>query len=152
MSPFSLHLSHPHLLPGILPPFGFVHVSFIHVPWQPFPLSYVNLIIIQLEEFRRWEESYISCFPTPPNNLMGTIIITCYRLGITGIRIFFLIALNPKLLCSRVWTKVQTVCSRVVLSTNTPCVKMKECSGSSPSTNILWVYVGMKRDNIKLTI
>ena len=27
-----LHPSHPHFLPMILPPFGFVHVSFICVP------------------------------------------------------------------------------------------------------------------------
>ena len=27
-----------HLRPSILPPFGFVHMSFIHVPWWPFSL------------------------------------------------------------------------------------------------------------------
>ena len=27
----------PHLPPSILPPFGFVHGSSIHVPWWPFP-------------------------------------------------------------------------------------------------------------------
>ena len=26
-----------HLPPSILLPFGFVHVSFLHVPWQPYP-------------------------------------------------------------------------------------------------------------------
>ena len=35
--------THPHLPPSILLPFGFVHGSFKHVPWQPFsfilPLS-----------------------------------------------------------------------------------------------------------------
>ena len=30
------HPTHPHLPPSILPTFGFVHGSFIHVPWQPF--------------------------------------------------------------------------------------------------------------------
>ena len=29
--------THPHLPPSTLLPFGFVHGSFIHVPWQPFP-------------------------------------------------------------------------------------------------------------------
>ena len=29
----------PHGPPLILRPFGFVHVSFIHVPWQPLPFS-----------------------------------------------------------------------------------------------------------------
>ena len=29
--------AHPHLPPSILPTFGFVHESFIHVPWRPFP-------------------------------------------------------------------------------------------------------------------
>ena len=42
LSPFSPHHSpypsHPHFPPLILTPFGFVHVSFIHVPWWPFPL------------------------------------------------------------------------------------------------------------------
>ena len=28
----------PHFLPLILTPFGFVHVSFTHAPWWPFPL------------------------------------------------------------------------------------------------------------------
>ena len=32
-------LIHPHLPPSILTPFGFVHMSFIHVPWRPFPFS-----------------------------------------------------------------------------------------------------------------
>ena len=27
------HPTHPHLPPLILTPFGFVHVSFVHVPW-----------------------------------------------------------------------------------------------------------------------
>ena len=31
------HPTHAHLPPSILPTFGFVHVSFIHVPSQPFP-------------------------------------------------------------------------------------------------------------------
>ena len=31
--------SHLHLPHSILPPFGFVHVSFIHVLWWSFPLS-----------------------------------------------------------------------------------------------------------------
>ena len=35
----SSHPSHPHLPPLILPLFGFVHVSFIHVPENPSPLS-----------------------------------------------------------------------------------------------------------------
>ena len=29
-------LNHPHLPPSVLPSFGFVHESFIHVPWWPF--------------------------------------------------------------------------------------------------------------------
>ena len=33
------HPSHPHYPPLILHLFGFVHVSFIHVPWQPLSLS-----------------------------------------------------------------------------------------------------------------
>ena len=41
LSPFSTTTfpcpTYPHLLPSILPPFGFVHGSFIHDPWQPFP-------------------------------------------------------------------------------------------------------------------
>ena len=41
LSPFSCHTfpcpTHPHLPTSILPPFGFVHGSFIHVSWQPFP-------------------------------------------------------------------------------------------------------------------
>ena len=36
-SPFSPHPTHPCLPPLILHPFGFIHVSFIHVPWWPFP-------------------------------------------------------------------------------------------------------------------
>ena len=28
--------THPYLPPSILPPFGFVHGSFIHFPWWPF--------------------------------------------------------------------------------------------------------------------
>ena len=39
LSPFSPHPSHPHSPPLILAPFGFVHVSFIHVPANPFPFS-----------------------------------------------------------------------------------------------------------------
>ena len=31
------HPTHPHLPPSVLSLFGFVHGSFIHVPWQPFP-------------------------------------------------------------------------------------------------------------------
>ena len=34
---FAYHASHPHLPPLIPPPFGFVHVSFIVVPENPFP-------------------------------------------------------------------------------------------------------------------
>ena len=41
LSPFphhhSPHHNHPHFLLLILPTFGFVHVSFIHVPSWPFP-------------------------------------------------------------------------------------------------------------------
>ena len=33
--PLPPYPSHPHLPPSILPPFGFVHVSFIHVPENP---------------------------------------------------------------------------------------------------------------------
>ena len=32
------HPTHPHFSPSILSPFGFVHGSFMHVPWWPFPL------------------------------------------------------------------------------------------------------------------
>ena len=47
LSPFSHHhsphLTHPHLSPSILPLFGFVHVSFIHVPWRPSPTPLVTV-------------------------------------------------------------------------------------------------------------
>ena len=36
LSPFYPH----HTPPSILPPFGFLHVSFLHVPWQSFPFFY----------------------------------------------------------------------------------------------------------------
>ena len=40
LSAFSpAHTSHPHLPPLIPPPFGFVHVSFIHVPENPSPFT-----------------------------------------------------------------------------------------------------------------
>ena len=43
LSPFSPHhapLCHPSFPPTLEPtPFGFVHMSFIHVPWQPFSYS-----------------------------------------------------------------------------------------------------------------
>ena len=31
------HPTHPHLPPVILPHFGFVHVSFLYIPWWPCP-------------------------------------------------------------------------------------------------------------------
>ena len=41
LSPFFSHHSpcptHPHLPPSILPPFGFVHMSFIHISWRSSP-------------------------------------------------------------------------------------------------------------------
>ena len=51
LSPFSCqHLTppHPHVPFSILPPFGFVHGSFIHVPWWPFPFFPPPLLLLSV--------------------------------------------------------------------------------------------------------
>ena len=39
LSTIPFHPNHPHFPPSILPSFGIVHVSFIHVPENPSPFS-----------------------------------------------------------------------------------------------------------------
>ena len=54
--------SHPYPLPLILPPFGFVHVSFIDVPVNPSPFPFHYVIICTVFE----NSCYVlGIFPSP---------------------------------------------------------------------------------------